>query len=176
MDEHFQALSFHWPVSIYFSINFKFFVVNVVDTCCASPFSAMSNASKSFVASDKYYSIWDKGFPYLVLTFSTWHNFINIYFFGPTIFFMKWWSADNLCYSCGWYKFVIVSWYVCFGCIISLPWCSFSNIYCYHNWVQICANLIITDLFHLIVCPVILIKLIEPLCCQSNLYCVNWFN
>lgn len=54
MDEHFQALSFHWPVSIYFSINFKFFVVNVVDTCCASPFSAMSNASKSFVASDKY--------------------------------------------------------------------------------------------------------------------------
>ena len=113
---------------------------------------------------------------YLVLAFSMWHNFINIFFFRPTIFFMKRWSVDNLCYSCGWHKFVIVSWYVCFGCVISLSWCSFSNIYCYHNWVQICANLTITDLFHLIVCPVILIKLIEPLCCQSNLYCVNWFN
>ena len=123
-----------------------------------------------------YYSIWDKGSTYLVLAFSMWHNFINIFFFRPTIFFMKRWSVDNLCYSCGWHKFVIVSWYVCFGCVISLSWCSFSNIYCYHNWVQICANLTITDLFHLIVCPVILIKLIEPLCCQSNLYCVNWFN
>ena len=28
-----------------------------------------------------YYSIWDKGSTYLVLAFSTWHNFINIYFF-----------------------------------------------------------------------------------------------
>lgn len=29
-------------------------MVNVVETCCASPFSTMSNASRSFVASDKY--------------------------------------------------------------------------------------------------------------------------
>ena len=28
-----------------------------------------------------YYSIWDKGSTYLVLAFSTWHNFINIYIF-----------------------------------------------------------------------------------------------
>jgi len=27
-----------------------------------------------------YYFIWDKGFTYLVLAFSTWHNFIYIYF------------------------------------------------------------------------------------------------
>lgn len=32
----------------------SFFVVNVVDTCCASLFSVMSNVSKSSFASDKY--------------------------------------------------------------------------------------------------------------------------
>ena len=76
-------LYFLFALSHLFSHYFPFSPLKNSCICKGSTPSLVCGVVNLFFLSHllAYYSIWDKGSTYLVLAFSTWHNFINIFVF-----------------------------------------------------------------------------------------------